>query len=430
MLIDSDGLRYRLRRSRLLRNIWASVRLVRWCAYSLPDWLTWHWEKGKTSTANSKSAEMRLDSLHIAFVSSRARVREFKLAYAARLHGHRVTLIASRVDSPDNVKEYFNSFHKAENAWQALYWLEQLQPDVVHLFVCYNNIVMLPVLLFAPCPVVYDPYDCVKGMFRPEYQLHPLELFAERVCFARASHICARSLEPLYLRRNFGYRMPAVTYFPEYCWNEPIRRSVRKVGKDEPLHIVYCGGIFPEGRYPSEEYGYAQYLEIGRILASQKIHLHIYPAVPPMCRNFKEFFAIYIEESEKNPYFHFYEPFSNRLLRTVLRNYHAAIHIMGTSINGSLGHATRAKLDYSTANKIFDYIEAGLPVVIHNGKHQRGLVRHYGEIVEIHDLSEVRQALTQVLARAASDSRSIPTLSRQAHRLDSMYRGVITQCGL
>jgi hypothetical protein len=111
-----------------------------------------------------------------------------------------------------------------------------------------------------------------------------------------------------------------------------------------------------------------------------------------------------------------------------LPEYDAAIHIMGVSINNNLGRATRAKLDHSTANKLFDYTEAGLPVIIHNGKHQRGLVRHYGLAVEVDDISLVRQALTQVLVNDGKSGATQVHTAQHAERLDDMYAKVVGSC--
>ena len=354
---------------------------------------------------------------------------ECKLCYAARLFGHRVTLVASRVQSPETVSQSFDAYHQTENPWQTLALLDQLRPDVVHVFTDYANALILPILLYAPAPVIYDPYDCAQGMIKPQYQYNFLELLAERVCFARADHICSRSLEPLFLRRRFQYRMPNVTYFPEYCWRAPEPCVPRAIQEDEELHIVYCGGVMPEDRFPAEEYGYAQYIEVGRVLAKQRIHLHIYPAPNPGNADFENFFSLYLEESKQNPFFHIYHPLPHEELVKKLPQYDAALHIMGATINDGIGRSTRAKLDYSSANKLFDYIEAGLPLIVHNGKHQRGIVRHYGQIVEVSDISRVRKALAAVIGmKKCSNEKAY--IAYHAKRLGNMYAEVVKSCAL
>lgn len=399
-----------------LSNLWADFCVLKHYVGGIPDWRKWQKERRRQQKIEGKHNVET--PLNIAFVTQYARARELKLAYAARLCGHQVTLIASGVQFPDMANEYFDDFRGAKNVWQMLKVLDEINPDVVHLFVNYNNAFLLPILLYSSSPVIYDPYDCLKGMFKPEFQINCLELRAERMSFEQADHICSRSLEPLYLRRKFGYQMPDTTYFAEYCWKEPKPYEPRDRFREADLHIVYVGGIWPEDRYPADKFGYAQYIEVSRILAKQNIHLHIYPAPTPAISNFESFFSLYLEEATTNPYLHFYHPINYNELTQVLSRFDAAMHIMGLTINENLGRLARPKLDYSSANKLFDYIEAGLPVIIHNGKHQKSLVRHYSHIIEVQDLANVREA---ILALNFQKRPSHVTIKDHAERLGQMY---------
>jgi len=417
--LSNQKLLSKAKNTKLLRNLWADFCVFKHYVGAIPDWLKWRSERhGRLETEGKPPAELHLN---IAFVTQYARARELKLAFAARRCGHRVTLIASRVQFPDVANEYFDHIYETKNVWQMLNLLEELNPNVIHLFVNYNNVFLLPILLYASSPVVYDPYDCLKGMFKPEYQVNWLELRAERMSFERADHICSRSLEPLYLRRKCSYRMPDTTFFADYCWQKPKELKPREIGPDDDLQIVYVGGVWPEDRYPVKEFGYAQFLELSRILAEQSIHFHIYPAPTPASSDFESFFSIYIEESKQNPYLHLYHPIDYHELAEILPSYDAGIHIMGLAVNTDLGRHARPKLDYSTANKLFDYIEAGLPVIIHNGRHQKGLVRHYSHVIELQDLSNARKAINKLNFQKPLTR---PTIKDHAERLGRMYMNV------
>lgn len=416
------------RQSRVLRQIWSDSHvLLNAYVRGLPDWLRWRLARRDykaSSTFGRPASSPSRGSLCIAFVSNKVTAREYKLAYAATLCGHHVVLITRQGKSGDAMMQHFDECLVASNPWRMLLLIDELHPDVIHTIVHEDNLWMLPVLLYADAPVVYDPYDCLQGMLEPEYQYSRWALMAERRWFAGADHICARSLEPRYLRRHCGYRIPSTTYFPEYCWQPPLRREPRQLHDSDDLHIVYCGGIWPEDRYSAAAAGYAQYIEIGRALAQQRIHLHLYPATPPAGTTYEIFFALYLQESARNPFFHIYPTLPYAELMRELPKYDAALHIMGVRVNQSLGSATRPKLDYSTANKLFDYIEAGLPVIIHNGRHQRGVVRHYGATVEITDIGEARGALLHVL-RAGFSSKLSATIVTHADRLGFMYKYLV-----
>jgi glycosyltransferase involved in cell wall biosynthesis len=388
-----------------------------------PDWLLWKKEPKKLPQERTKPNQ----SLHIAFITQFSRARELKLAYAANMYGHRVTLIAHEVQFPELVDESFDGFHQTGNVWQMLKVLDDINPDIVHLFINYNNAHLLPILYHSPSPVIYDPYDCLKGMFKPAYQAHWAELYAERLNFKHADHVCSRSLEPLYLRRTHGYRMSDTTYFAEYCWQEPTQKEPRKIDSDDDLHIVYVGGIWPEDRYSPREFGYAQFLDIGRELNSRGLHLHLYPAPTPANLHFEDFFSRYLDEDKKNHRFHIHKPLPYHELLSVLPSYDAALHIVRNWTMDGLGRASEVKQKYSFANKLSDYIEAGLPIIIHNGFHQAAYVRHYGKSITFSGLNDF-----DLLSKRIKDIRSkriIPnrcsTVRFQAKRLSNMYHHVL-----
>jgi hypothetical protein len=382
-----------------------------------PDWVRWRVSLVGTKT-KSPGNNPSQRTLKLVFISNKITARELKIAHAAKLFGHQITLVTGNSNS---AVSSFDTFRIAKNPWHMLRVIHELRPDVIHAFIHEDNLWMLPILSRATAPIVYDPYDCLRGMLTRDYQYSRLQLRAERRWFAESAHLCARSLEPRYLRRHEGYAIPPATYFPEYCWQDPLPRKPRALKGMEDLHVVYCGGIWPEDRYSAAAGGYAQYIEMGRILAEQRIHLHLYPAAPPAGVPHRQFFALYLQESTRNPFFHIYLTLPYKELMRALPQYDAAIHILGPGINTMLGSATPAKKDCSSANKLFDYMEAGLPVIIHEGRHQRGLVRHYGSIIDVSDLHHTREALLRVLAESRATIRS-PTIAFHAGRLDRMYR--------
>ena len=276
----------------------------------------------------------------------------------------------------------------------------------------------------TPGPKPYStPTTCTEGMIRPEFIRRPKQAYAlERACFEEADHVCARSLEPLYLRRECGYILPPTTYFPEYCWSTPPQRKPRSIAPDEELHIVYAGGVHPENRVDPIIASYAQYIEIGRCLAAQRIHLHIYPTPNPYRDAiFETYYDLYIDESRSNSFFHIYRPVTQTQLAATISRYDAALHIFGVGVSSAPGKNTLAKARYSTAAKLFDYIESGLPVIIHNGLHQRGIVRHFGRVVALIHVNDTREVLVDTLFSPTPDSAANCTLAAQSGRLISMY---------
>ena len=403
------------RESRLVRGLYQWFRALALYGRSLPDWLRW---LGRRRKPVPRQPDPRSAApLHIVMVARHARVRELKLAHAARLAGCRVSLLADTVQWHGVFEDHVDTFDRFINPFQALNAIHAMAPDVVHVLAANNNWEMLPLILYSPCPTVYDPYDCARSFILPRYQYAFFELEAERLCLERADHICARSLEPVYLRRKFGYRLPPTTFFPDYCWNAPVPPRAHPPGTEREFHIVYCGNVVPEDRTTAEEFGYAHYLEVTRRLTRLGLHFHIYPAKSQ--GDPRKYFSLYFQEAAQNPRFHFHSSLSPEALRRKLPSFDAALHISGVGIHPPAGRITAAKAAHSTANKLFDYLEAGLPVIIHRGRLQRALVRHYGQAIEIEQLEEIPAALRAIRPTPA---HSQPTLAAHAHRLGRMYR--------
>jgi hypothetical protein len=165
--------------------------------------------------------------------------------------------------------------------------------------------------------------------------------------------------------------------------------------------------------------GYAQYLDIGRILAGQEIHLHIFPACAELDIDFDDYFGLYLRENESNPFFHFHRPVPYGELIPRISEYDAALHVF----DEGGGRQTIDKLNYSTANKLFDYVEAGLPIIVHRGLLQRSIARRCGTAVHANSLRNLRPALEDALAtRRTPISRC--DLEYHWPRLAKMYEQV------
>jgi len=385
---------------------------------AMPDFFHWRFGERKRRKWNNTKNQ----PLHVCFISYNARIRECKLAYAAKLCGIKVTLITHSSNLMDNFDNYFDEIYIVQNPWKCLMQIDRIKPDVIHLFVNYTVSRLLPVLFFSRVPVVYDPYDCIKGMFKRKFKLPWFEEFAEKLCFQKADHLCARSLEPLYLKRKFKYILPSSTYFPDYSWKPPALQGRKIILEDSELHVVYAGGIANEDRYPKKYFGFSQYIDVGRALAKQKIHLHLYPANPIGQDQFKNYYSLYYKEAEKNPYFHIYERVTHTKLMDKMRRYDVGLHIFGIGINhDDCFSISRAKAEYSTAAKLFDYLELDLPVLIHNGFHQRGIIRHYGRTISVDNIYDVRKSLVECLKKQKTAKKEDFYLDVQAFRLKNMY---------
>lgn len=102
---------------------------------------------------------------------------------------------------------------------------------------------------------------------------------------------------------------------------------------------------------------------------------------------------------------------------------------LGISLEEDLGLNYR----FSLPNKLFDYIQAGVPVLVSNLPEMRRIVEHYeiGAIAETHQRKELAEVITSVLADSQKNALWKENLQRAAQELcweneESVLRGIYT----
>jgi hypothetical protein len=138
--------------------------------------------------------------------------------------------------------------------------------------------------------------------------------------------------------------------------------------------------------------------------------------------NFRRFYSAYIKASDSNSCLHLHRQLSNRDLIRRLAQFD--LGFFHPSLLGPDLVNTPDKLRYCASNKIFDYIEAGLPVVLYDSFHQRGLVRHYGAIIEVESFGELLSAIASFRSGENNKCAKSATISHHAPRLVRRYSEV------
>jgi len=206
-------------------------------------------------------------------------------------------------------------------------------------------------------PFVVD-YQDVLTIY---YGLNPVqkwlkkELPYEKLCLQNANGIFANSLEPLAGMnilgiRNSGKRL----FFPLYCDNDSFTTSQIPLTKDN-IHLVYVGGIVGSHR-DKRYYAGTQFHWLIEYLTTQKIHFHVYPSPTVTKADYEEYEVI----AKHNDFFHFHTAVPQADLSQELSQYHYGLmpFFAGTSEQSAL------KSKYATTLKLFNYLEAGIPIIV------------------------------------------------------------------
>lgn len=201
--------------------------------------------------------------------------------------------------------------------------------------------------------VVFENYDIANG-FHTILDDEMLKL--ERYCIENARGVCYREYSLDYLTDVLDFHISGNTIrFLDYCSDEKSR-FCRESASTE-LSLCYVGGIEPKEEHPDTPF---EHIEFASLCERNRCHFHIYPP------NWDEKrYEEYIKRDEKSPYFHFHKPVPNNKLAEEISKYDYGVSPVRDDIwdKEYSGQYTKEKLIYAGANKLFDYLDAGLPII-------------------------------------------------------------------
>jgi glycosyltransferase involved in cell wall biosynthesis len=273
----------------------------------------------------------------------------------------------------------------------------------------------------AKCPYIHDMQD----VFSIYYGLNPTlnwlkkELPHEKECLTKADGIVAHSLEPnVGLRKYHVKPKPKTLFFPLYCDNDFFRVPSREYDK-AAIHIVYAGGVTGSHR-DSRQYGSTQFHELIKLLSGQKIHFHIYPSPSNIRADYEEYEGI----AKGNEYFHFHVPVHQNELTAELSRYDFGI----LPFFNNQTEQSDEKYKYATTLKLFNYIEAGIPVLVSRDIiYQNWILTRYkcGISIDKSSLEDINALLSGLdysgMKKEISKSREVISMERQIGRLIKFY---------
>ncbi len=332
----------------------------------------------------------------VVFVEPMPRARTMKIAGALRKQGWETILIHnSEVHfDPSN---FYNHMLRYTTQSDALAKAVEFNPRVYHVVSGHADENAVAFIKEKIGKIVFDPYDTVEGLIKQDYIRQIAQM--QRFCIENADAICCRDLRPLHLKRALGYNLPkARIFFPDYC-NVVRGPAPTLTSPSDEIHVAFAGSIVTSKHGHEPDWGI---LDVGKALANDKVHMHIYPSQSCVHSNtFKTLFSEYFEYSATNPYFHFHDCLPMDQLVEGLRKYHFAFLGTWDLIFGKSNPAyTRAAHRLCLSARLIDYIEAGLPSIIPsqlNTMHHLAARMGVGVTATPELFARPREALSQIL---------------------------------
>ncbi|HEY9247267.1 MAG TPA: hypothetical protein VIO11_10510 [Candidatus Methanoperedens sp.] len=297
--------------------------------------------------------------------------------------------------------------------------INNINADIFHTHAEPND-VPRTVMENSKVPVVFDSQDFSGISFGLE-NLDKKIKEDEKYCFEHASGICHKGPEfEIDYYRQHGYNINA----PEIQWMDYCDKDLfvgvkpKKLSmEDGEIHLVHTGTISNDPKYR-----YKYLIPLGKKLAKQRVHLHIYPSNNYEYRTSKE----YLELDRKEKYFHFHDSVAYLKLPEEIAQYDWHSHILEYFVGPMF---TPEKQRVSMGNKLFTSLEAGLPMVVSPQLECiRKLVEKYkiGIIVKDEDLNSLKQIIeNQNYTDFQSNvlkAREKLSLDNQVPRLEKFYQ--------
>jgi len=346
------------------------------------------------------------------------------MAFALQNAGWQVVLL-HQLEPNFNAANYFTEIHQYHNPWEALKLAVRYTPVVYHVFSNWNFSVASTFIRHKPGKIVFDDYDMMAGMVNEDFarKHYPGQIKLERFCLETADGLCCRSLETQYVKRYMGYEYSGKRiFFTDYCWNADLH--VQKSIDDKCFTVANVGNLYIDENcdfnHPAN-----YHLKLAVLLSQRNIRSYLFIAsLTADCKLFLQ------KALAGNSYVRFGNMKYEQMLYKLHSQCQAGLICAPPSDMLMTDDAYRpTKRYYGVGNKLFDYVDAILPIVMDSeSKFAYWLVKRYHKVFDfsvfISDLNECSRLIQNLWANnaeALSQARKALSVCDQVPRLIKFY---------
>lgn len=333
---------------------------------------------------NSRPKENRKK---IMFLLTNVAPRAYKIIDALHRKGYDVELIIwinAMYLTSEKYKEFLeisNQCRLCSDAEEVMLYCAATNARILHIFSDANSDIELPQILIH-CKdifpqIVFDEYDVMTEMRR---SIPRRTVDAEIFCLKYADGVCSRYTCMEYLEEK-GYEVCKQRIYFIDCCNDFTNCESPQKQESDALHLVFAGTLFSGKEYETSKDG--RFLELGELCEANGTHLHLYPVSYDEAK-----LQEYINMEKINPYFHLHHPVSALALAEELSQYDYGVTSVQSDIleyAENIGSWAREGIVYCWANKLYDYLDAGLPIVTTVPVEQTKILEKDGVLLRMFD---------------------------------------------
>lgn len=347
----------------------------------------------------------------VLFVQTVQCMRTYKIASAIHEKGVRVDLAYTAANpyavSPDWIMPYENIIAIDEIS-TFLNRVNDEDYDIVH---CSNEPdTLCTLLLNSNKPVVHDTHDMMSLRGDISFE-HLVDEYTATVKSAGNMYVTEKIKEIAVKKYGVGYKNTFVVN--NYILNnqKPTYFLPKLSMQDGEIHCVYEGGV------GKDENTHRYYEVMWKKLAEKKIHVHFYAY-------YTREEDYYFELDKMSPYIHYEGHKNPQELMTLLTQYDVGLVLL------NITPREEVFLQTTFPNKIFEYLNAAIPVAVSNIESLKEFAEQYG-VGKYLDFSGDIKGVVEEIAKIKIDRdflvKNNLTMNSKANEIIDFYSAVKMQ---
>lgn len=347
----------------------------------------------------------------ILFVQPSECARTYKISSCVKEHNIRVGL--AYLDTPSSAcnpyAERYDDTYLIQSFEDFLSMVNSSDYDIIHSSNAPDGLTVL--LLNSNKPVVHDCHDMMSVCYDVDYCQLAEEFISQKYS--------AGNLYTTDFYEKFAIKKYNLSGKPTFNISNSVSKLLKPAQiidklskKTGEIHCVYEGSIFTDGDKSSHRY----FEDIFTAIASQKVHVHFYTPKLAIAE------TTYFKKLANSPFIHYEGSLEYSNLMTQLTQYDIGLCYYNIS------SMSEFVMSLASANKLYEYIHAGLPIAVNNLPSMREFVNKYkcgkpldldGDIAA--QLSEIKKI--KISPTLLEDNGLL--MEQQTEKLISFYQDVV-----